>query len=418
MTFFRRSACCVGIVLCGCERGTPEAPQGGPTTSLAVEAPEPQTPSAVAAQTQTVPSEYCTLPSTPPAATGALSEFADYAWRLFTAVNWPAKVGSRGEPDCTLPFAQDSARVWETYKTTEQLFLPNAQDPGPWASGSTHKKQLHFRSKVDAAHKLPPSIQQAVGGWLVDQAGKPTYYEIAVDQASYDYVVENQYYDANVLNTAKTIDFPQGALEVKGAWRIISPEQSARYHAVSAEVMGFDDQGKPTGKYEPATVGLVGFHVVYKPAGFPQWIWTTFEQVDNLAGAHPSYSNPDCQGAYCTPNMSPTTSGQPFTVPNQIERVTPITDTVATINDKWQALLRDTPFRYYQLVSPQWPADPNDPGNPQGTPTPGTVANVTMESYIQPTSSCMDCHSTARVPNDSIKTNYSFIFLSAQSSAP
>jgi hypothetical protein len=51
---------------------------------------------------------------------------------------------------------------------------------------------------------------------------------------------------------------------------------------------------------------------------------------------------------------------------------------------------------------------------PDGTPTPGTVANVVLESYIQPTSSCMDCHSTARVPNNNIKTNYSFIFLFAQ----
>ena len=77
-------------------------------------------------------------------------------------------------------------------------------------------------------------------------------------------------------------------------------------------------------------------------------------------------------------------------------------------------MLAGTPFAFYRLISPQWPSDPNDPGNPQGSPTPGTVANLTMESYIQPTSSCMDCHSTARVPNGSIKSNYSFIFLFAQ----
>jgi hypothetical protein len=51
------------------------------------------------------------------------------------------------------------------------------------------------------------------------------------------------------------------------------------------------------------------------------------------------------------------------------------------------------------------------------SPTPGTVANLTMESYIQPTSSCMDCHSTARVPNGSIKTNYSFIVVSETTSS-
>jgi hypothetical protein len=30
----------------------------------------------------------------------------------------------------------------------------------------------------------------------------------------------------------------------------------------------------------------------------------------------------------------------------------------------------------------------------------------------------MDCHSTARVPGDAVKSNYSFVFLFAQSSDP
>jgi hypothetical protein len=169
------------------------------------------------------------------------------------------------------------------------------------------------------------------------------------------------------------------------------------------------------------TLGLTGLHVVYKAPGFPQWTWSTFEHVDNapdaasLAGNNWSYYDPRCTGPNCTPNTSPTRANIPFGVPNRIVRISPIRPEVAAANARWQARVAGTPFRYYQLVAPQWPSDPDNPGIPGGSPTPGTVANTVMESYIQPTSSCMDCHSTARVPNNNVKTNYSFIFLFAQS---
>jgi hypothetical protein len=115
--------------------------------------------------------------------------------------------------------------------------------------------------------------------------------------------------------------------------------------------------------------------------------------------------------------VSPLVSHAPFGTPNRVTRITPIANDIQKINGEWQARMKGTAFQYYRLIAPQWPVDPNDPGNPQGTPTPGTVANVALESYVQPTSSCMDCHSTARVPNGRIKTNYSFIFLFAQSPA-
>jgi hypothetical protein len=361
----------------------------------------------------------CNLPTTAPGPTADFTAFANYSWLLFQAVNWPVG-SSRGVPDCRKPIGTNGTTVWESYKTVEQIFLPNAADPGPWNDGKVGAMRLTFRSKAPEQLPLEASIAQAVGGWLIDQRGSPTYYHVAVNEASYDYVRSNNYYNADVLNAASAISFRDGSLEVKGAWRIVNDTEKSRYHTREADVMTFDANGKPSGQYRKATVGLVGFHIVYKAPGFPQWTWATFEQIDNAPDASRttgtwSYFTPSCTGPFCAVNVSPLVSHAPFSTPNRITRITPIRTDIQTVNAAWQARMKGTPFQYYRLIAPQWPSDPNDPGNPQGTPTPGTVANVVLESYVQPTSSCMDCHSTARVPNNRIKTNYSFIFLFAQS---
>lgn len=359
----------------------------------------------------------CDFPLVAPAATASIAAFSDYAWREFLALNWPVKDGERGTPDCNKALGSDSETVWQSFKTTDELFLKNAADPGPWNSPEM-PKVLHYTSKANASLPLEESIAQAVGGWLIDQNKNPTYYAISVNETSYNYVVSNQYYNAELVSKASNVSFPSGALEIKAAWKILQGgDDPKRFFKQRALVENFDSDGKPTGTTTEQLVGLVGMHIVYKAEGYPQWLWATFEQVDNIVGPHGtgSYYNPKCSGEYCEPNISPKKSGQPFDSPNQVNRVTPITEQVSNQNSHWQSIVADTPFRYYQLIVPQWPSDPNNPGNPQGTPTPGVAANVTMESYIQPTSSCMDCHSTARVPGDSVKSNYSFIFLFAQS---
>lgn len=376
-------------------------------------------PEPAAAEAAKAPAPACELPTKAPAASASLTEFAEYSWDLFVAANWPVTEGDRGVPDCSQPIGAAGPTVWESYKTVEQIFLAGAKDPGPWNSPMT---TAVLNAHAKAPHHLPleSAIQEAVGGWLIDQQSNPTYYQVAVDKTSYEYVRSHQYYNADVLNGASSVLFPNGALEVKGAWRIMENADASRYHTMAAQVMTFDGNGNPTGRYEERTVGLVGLHIVYKVSGFPQWMWATFEQVDNAPDASSptgawSYFNSACTGPNCTPNVSPQQGGIPFGTPNPITRVSPIRDEIAAINARRQGQLSGTPFQYYQLIAPQWPADPNDPGNPEGSPTPGTVANAVMESYIQPTSSCMACHSTARTPNDRIKTDYSFIFLFAQS---
>lgn len=350
-----------------------------------------------------------------------MAEFADYAWRLFVALNWPTKPDERGVPDCSAALGFGPT-VWETYKTTDQVFLPNAEDPGPWLDGELGQPPLLYRSKVPTNLPVEQSIRQAVGGWLVAQNGWPTYYQIGIDETSYNYIRRNRYYNADVVSRARSIDFPDDSLEIKAAWRVLEPgESSDDFHTRVADVMIFDDEGNPTGETREVRVGLVGFHAIFKAVGFPQWIWTTFEHRRNAplngeetAGTW-SYFDAACSGPYCTPNVSPRETGQPFTSPNQITRLAPLAAAVAAANTTWTARpeIASTPFAHYRLISPQWPTAPNDPGQPQGAPTPSTVANITLESYIQPISSCMDCHSTAQVPGNAVKSNHSFLFLFA-----
>ena len=73
--------------------------------------------------------------------------------------------------------------------------------------------------------------------------------------------------------------------------------------------------------------------------------------------------------------------------------------------------------KYYRLITTQWPTNPNDPGDPLGTPTPNISANVTMESYVQPTSSCMACHQIAAGVGSEYRPDFSYMLLHAQTPA-
>jgi hypothetical protein len=368
----------------------------------------------------------CEFPVSPPPPNASASDFASYGWRMFIALNWTPKAGQRGEPDCAKPIGSGSATVWQTYKQVDEIFLPNARNPGPWNTPSRGLSLRQTAKASDAVLKSPfGSVIQPVGGWLTDQFGNPTYYEIAVNRASYDYIVANQLYNANIANANRAIAFPDGTVEVKAAWRILTKgnDDFTRYLTRSATVATFDANGKPTGT-AAATIGLVALHITVKPKGYPQWIWSTFEQVDNVTAppaGKASYADPKAPPAAvnqspCQVGVLPCTPkpGNTFQTSDPLTRVTAIAPDVANVNQTVQALYSGAFVRYYELVGTQRPADPADPGNPLGTPTPNILANVTLESYIQPTSSCMACHSTAVSGGNRFKSDFSFLFIHAQ----
>lgn len=376
----------------------------------------------------------CLPPATAPAANAGQDTFDRYSWQLFIAMNWPAQDGQRGTPNCNKQPGDTGYTVWQTYKSVDQIFLPDASNPGPWNSSLLAKSLGIINIAALKNSNLVQAIDQAVGGWLIDQRGNPTYYDISANQTSYDYIVANRFYDATVVSRANNIAFPNGVIEIKSSWRILTPADNAsRYLTMFARVARFNDQGQRIGVGE-AYLGLVGLHVITKAQGYPQWIWSTFEQIDNVAprvngvdrpvpGFPYSYFNASAPAN--TLNQSPCNwqqqgtqmvcvprPGTTFKTPNPLNRVTPIADTTDRINSSMQADpgLQRSVLRYYQLVTTQHPSMPDNPGNPLGDPTPALSANVTMESYIQPNSSCMSCHSMATPVKSPYKSDFSYLF--------
>ncbi len=152
------------------------------------------------------------------------------------------------------------------------------------------------------------------------------------------------------------------------------------------------------------TVGLVGMHIGHKSASSPQWIWSTFEQVDNLdvdSVAHPnlnpSFVDTNCPG--CAVNQLPQkVNGVYPRIPTQAWRAIPIPGDKVALNAQAQAALKKmgSVWQYYQLIDTQWPTEPGtapsawDGGlpdaitnKPGGHPTPTFLTNITMETYFQ-----------------------------------
>lgn len=388
-------------------------------------------------------STACQPPATAPEADASQQDFDRYSWNVFVALNWPAQTGQRGQPDCSQPLGSSGPSVWQSYKTLDEIFLPNGQNPGPWNSPLETRSLSQINIAALKNTSVVGAIDQAVGGWLIDQRGNPTYYDIAANQTSYDYIVENNFYNADIVSKAKDINFPNQATEIKTAWRILTAQDDAsRYLTMQAQVAQFDTQGQPTGNTTEATLGLVGMHIIVKAPGYPQWIWSTFEQVDNVPpkvknsdgtwSNQPqvgiNYSYFDANAPANSLNQSPCTwqqqgknlictpkAGTSFQTPNPLDRTTPIITATAEVNAQYQQDLQNTLLKYYQLITTQRPKYPDNPSNPLGQPTPAISANVTMESYIQPNSSCMQCHSMAQAVNSVYRSDYSYLFKFAKS---
>ena len=143
-------------------------------------------------------------------------------------------------------------------------------------------------------------------------------YEGRINQIQYDQVRNNRWYDKATVDAAiadavaaqinagispqQGIEFDTKAMEIKVSWRILTDQDDHdRYYVRKALIS--DEDGY---NYTTATVGMVGFHVMQKTAIFPQWIWSTFEHVDNVSGLHPSFNNGTNEPPSLIVNAQPT----------------------------------------------------------------------------------------------------------------
>ena len=400
----------------------------------------------------------------PPTLASLQTDFDVFSWQTFVAMNWP--VLPNGQPDRSQRPGQkqDNATVWQTWRESSTIFLPNGAPPAPWGSPPAPPSSLPPACAklltpgvrlLTQIGKTPGLLTEAVQpfntGPLIDQNGRYARFEILVNESMFDTILGQKLYSKQAQQGITSVVFdcgsPKtkqvGAIMVKAAWKILSDaeKKSGRFHTVQALIYTPPMANPPVAeKCELATVGLVGLHVVHKTAGSPQWVWSTFEQVDNCptsgeAANHPSYNfyNKNTPAAALnTPPPRPwdPNNTEPPARRPQIVRQIPIDAPTQQLNAAWQAALRavnpSSVWQYYELVSTQWPTKPapscdvatSAPAAMEGVPAPQFLGNATLESYIQGkvpnvSSSCIECHLNATTTTHTF-SDFTYILERAQ----
>ena len=395
--------------------------------------------------------ELATVPEgLPPGAQLENSNFDFLSWETFVALNWPATAkGCSADLTKTILSGQGPV-VWETYLTDSDVFVasPKTKKPAPWCGGppgmiglTAQAQKLSKKTGVTRFFRLLSKVDpklsggvhgiQEVGGALTDKNGRFVRYEIRINQDEYNYILKNDLWN-KAGQAGKTISFPEGqssfgpvgAIEVKAAWKVLGAgDDPAKFYTIQAIVFN-DANGAPSPGKNPVTLGLIGLHILHKAKGQANWVWSTFEQNDNLTSFSYPNGQPNVQTAK-KPYTELDPTGKPINLPVNVVRVNPIENPATDMNAGYQKLLAGSVWANYSLVATQWT------GNLGGLPKPAFMANTVIETYTQgpkppsdgPTpypspgynpfspsasSSCMKCHSVATTAQ---KTNANFSFL-------
>ena len=362
-----------------------------------------------------------------------------FSWQQFIALNWPASKLNRGQPAADQPLNAGGPRVWETWKEAYETYKPDGSKPVSWNTQQAFPsvcqgaQKILFRTSkvsdvVDATLQALPATDK-FPATLKDQNGHFVRYEIRLNKVAFDYIVQNGWYNGQNQAKASHVNFPSGSQLVKAAWREVSDKEASHFETTDACVC--DDAGVDTPTHcQRKRMGLAGFHLMTKTDSAPQWIWSTYEQVDNVIAVHPGVqplNNPSCPASKCPPNKQ-----TPDNVPTQLSRVIPIpgqdpvcsktdqaVDNIKQLNSDVQKALAQagSVLSNYHLVNTQWPVS----GTAQPSKTvfevkPALLGNTTMESFSQRTSSCMGCHAMSRTLNPTafVSADFSFTLNNAQ----
>jgi hypothetical protein len=411
----------------GCERGAPEAES--PTAQAAQVGPE-------AAADCTADPAWVSSPSLPAeVANGAEAtncNFHQFEWQSFLyLISDPStgKIGGAGDPT-----------VFGSYMSTDGIFVAAGEQPVPWgepvpppptcdAEGGelilSQAERISGTATIDGQDVDEAILEAGSGAPLVAQArngvdAQWAHFGIAVNEPMYDYLTSCELYKTQCFDAvAKQIDFPPGAesgnsIELKTAWKVVaSPEAAPNYYTTTALVV---PSGPPASAEtcEKVTAALVGFHLVHKTPLHPEWIWATFEHLDNAPDctdpAPPppggwSFNDPSCTDCKLNAYVDPCTQTGEFdpdcakpAAPTQVCREHPWgggseenQDNIQAINASVATLLGDSVWANYHLTAGIW-FDISKPDKPQAGSL--LAANTTAETYLQ-SINCFACHTAA-----------------------
>lgn len=145
-------------------------------------------------------------------------------------------------------------------------------------------------------------IQQAGGSnsVLIDNNGRAVYTTMMINDIYRDFVVQNKLNTVDGMNNVDpNLDFPNGAMSLKAAWKIVKDDNDIPKGAYTRDAELYTVVNGPSGtvttsdtytdpskhKTIKERVALVGLHIAVVVEGHPEFIWATFEHNDNA----PSY---------------------------------------------------------------------------------------------------------------------------------
>jgi len=420
--------------------------------------------------------------------TDVQTPFDNMAWQMFVGLNWPANaVNQPPAQGLTMP----GRRVYQNFRKVNALF---GNSPRIAACTSQLALPIFYIGSDGRGNPQPNNeeyFQASTNLPLIDINGNWTIFERRVNDVEAQYLLAPNGQPSQTLTTktgqanfigsnpkgaqftasATTPTGANGSIEIKTAWRIINRnagDDPSRYYTQLAFVAVPGDLVKGGRPFcSSVTLGLVGMHIIQRnpldhnnPQLNPQWIWASFEHVDNApmaqspcnvrngCGTNPATNwidKPSCGPATASAsvrysyykqnagvsgtNIRPKTNGlaatkfpwnpkQPYAQGNttaatslpQATRCFSIYPTTAQLNAQWQTALAafKTPLKNYMLVGTQWGGNVESrEGNPlPANAVPAMLSNMTLETYIQnytqATSdggpgSCVGCHNFARL---------------------
>jgi hypothetical protein len=419
------------------------------------------------------------------AASDVQTPFDNMAWQMFISLNWAA---SAVKQPAAKGLTVAGPRVFQTYRKVSALFGNSPVTAS--CSNPTGLPVFNIGSNGNGT-PMPNNeeyFQASTNLPLIDINGNWTLYERRVNDVEANYLLAPNGQSSQTLTTmtgqtnfiasnpggakftaSSTSPIGKnGSIEIKASWRIINQsagDDPSRYYiqtailAVPGDLVSGGNQICSTVK-----LGLVGMHIIQRnpvdPKNgvlLPQWIWATFEHVDNApmaqapcsvdaagCGANAWLNQASCgaaapagttrysfynqtsgpQGTNIAPVSSAATGGgfawnstTPYaqgattsaTAMPQATRCWSIYPTTAQVNTQWRNALAavKTPFQNYILIGTQWGGDVEPPQKANHLPdnaVPAMLSNTTLETYIQnyTTStnnggpgSCIGCHSGA-----------------------
>ncbi|OAI84679.1 hypothetical protein [Pseudomonas putida] len=284
------------------------------------------------------------------------------SWNWFNCLNQPA--------------ANGLDRVWETLKPSDQVYLANGANPGAYTlapppqavtdaaagiPGMNTQRAFHNLNAILQVDGLPLEMD----GKTVpaSQRGKPVRFQLLMSESTFDYIVQKGVYNTNGQSAlTANLDFPATSWEAKAGWLWIGTDTTYQkqleddgYYIAQAYYQNDD------GSYTVGYAALSALHVINKLV--PQWVWTTFENVNN--------------SKYTVTNAIP---------PKPMTNSTGPTAEAVPVNAQFQQWYGN--LSRYELIGTQIDSNPK------------LLANSQLESAFQSQSSCSACHGTAAYSKD------------------